>query len=160
MHQHTEQMSELDRKLIGWTPFPNVLLDRVMPKLTDTEFRVLCIIVRQTYGWKEGEHRRRSDWITHSQFKKRSGRKSSAVSKAVDVLERSGIIQVRDEDAQLLHSATERRRSRSRLYYSLTPVVIFPTSQLMLKLPIKRIPQSRNNNNKPNERKTTTENAV
>ena len=34
-----------------FTAFPNVLLDQVMPSLRDTEWRLLCVIVRQTVGW-------------------------------------------------------------------------------------------------------------
>lgn len=36
----------------GWIPFPRVLVDEVMPDLTDTEWRVLTVIVRQTIGWQ------------------------------------------------------------------------------------------------------------
>jgi len=104
----------------GSTPFPNALIDQAMPLLSDTAWRVLCIVVRQTFGWHDGPGRRRSaDWLSHSQLKRRSGRQGAAVSRAVDALCKLRLIAVRDGSGRLLESAAERRRSRSSLFYSL-----------------------------------------
>ena len=47
------------------TPFPSHLLDDAMPLLSDTEWRVLCVVVRQTLGWEDGQGgRKREDWLT------------------------------------------------------------------------------------------------
>ena len=97
------------------TPFPNVLLDTVMPLLKDTEWRILCVIVRQTLGWLEGAgnghkegDRKSRDWLTHSQLKQRTGRNSAAICKAVHSLVRRGLIVVYDSNNQfsvaLLHN--------------------------------------------------------
>lgn len=98
------------------TPFPNLLLDHVMPLLGDTEWRMLCVIVRVTFGWQKSE-----DWLSHSQLKRRTGRESAAVSRAVDILVKRGLIVVRDRDERRLHTASERRRSRSRLVFAIHP---------------------------------------
>src|SRR6266404_747997 len=80
------------------TPFPNVLIDRIMPTLRDTEWRVLCTVVRQTLGWHSAAGKRKtSDWLTQSQLKRRTGRESAAVSQAIESLVRKGLLCVRDE---------------------------------------------------------------
>lgn len=101
------------------TPFPNHLLDHAMKRLGDTEWRVLCLIVRQTLGWQK-----REDWLSHTQLKARTGRQGEAVSRAVDFLVRRGYIVVTDARGKALKSPLERRRSRSRLTYSLHPLLL------------------------------------
>ena len=110
-----------DAKPAGWTAFPNDLLDSWMPQLRDTEWRILCIIVRQTIGRTERTSgaRKSVDWLTHSQLKTRSGRASSAVSAAVDRLIRIGLIKVTNDAGKELISSRQRRRSRGRLYFRL-----------------------------------------
>ena len=107
----------------GSTPVPNWLLDEVMPELTDTEWRVLCVVVRQTLGWQaslsEPRTRKRSDWITHSQLKRRTGRASAAVSGAIAGLVCRGLIEVEDRAGNVLRSAMERRRAYTRLHFRL-----------------------------------------
>ena len=36
----------------SWHPVPVRLVDTVMPRLKDTELRVLLVVLRQTWGWK------------------------------------------------------------------------------------------------------------
>jgi|CXWL01.1.fsa_nt_gi phage replication O-like protein O len=106
-------------RVTNTTPFPNLLLDRVMPFLGDTEWRMLCVIVRQTFGWRKSE-----DWLSHSQLKSRTGRESAAVSRAVDTLVKRGLIVIRDRNDRRLHSTAERRRSRSRLVFAVHPLLL------------------------------------
>lgn len=106
-------------RLAGTTPFPNVLLDRVMPYLGDTEWRVLCVIVRQTFGWQKA-----ADWLSHGQLKTKTGRESAAVSRAIDTLVKRGLILVQDGRDNRLHSSSERRRSRSRLVFAVHPRLV------------------------------------
>ena len=106
----------------GTTPFPNYLLDRVMPKLRDTEWRLLSIIVRQTFGWSDGHGKRKnSDWLSHAQLKRKTGRSSTAISRAIEVLVWSKLVVVRDLSGRALSEATDRRRARSKLSFSLHP---------------------------------------
>lgn len=97
-----------------FTPFPNVILDRVMPHLTDTEFRILALIVRQTLGWGQDQK-----WLSHGWIKECTGRESAAVSRAVDGLVKRGLVIVRDSAGRRISLAAERRRSHSKLSYSI-----------------------------------------
>jgi len=102
------------------TPFPNALLDEVMPTLRDTEWRLLCVIVRQTLGWRDGARggRKRRDWMSHRQLTRRTGRASGAISQGIEALVRRELIQVTDENDDAMLSPEQRRRS-TRLYFRL-----------------------------------------
>jgi hypothetical protein len=104
------------------TPFPNVLIDEVMPCLKDTPWRVLCVIVRQTLGWYDGASglRKERDWLTRSQLKARTGRNSEAIALAIDVLVRNGYITAQNNKGVPLKTPQERRKNRGRIYYGLT----------------------------------------
>lgn len=105
----------------GTTPIPNVLIDVFMPTLTDTSWRLLCVVVRQTLGWYVSKGvRRREDWLSHVQLKKRTGRHSEALSRAIKDLVERGLIKVRSEDGASLTSASDRERYRGKLYFSLS----------------------------------------
>ena len=103
------------------TPFPNWLLDKLMPDLRDTEWRLICVIVRQTLGWRDPQtgKRKQMDWLTQGQLKRRTGRASEAISHAIDALVRQGIIEVVDNSGAIYESADERRRCTKNLYYRL-----------------------------------------
>ncbi|MCX6379874.1 MAG: hypothetical protein NT023_10425 [Armatimonadetes bacterium] len=102
-------------------PFPNHLLDVEMPRLSDTEWRVLCVLVRQTLGWRDEVvgSRKLRDWLTHSQLKKRTGRESAAVSRAVQSLLTKRLIVVEDSEGQALITPQQRQRQLGRLYFCL-----------------------------------------
>jgi hypothetical protein len=121
---------------VPFTTFPNALLDEIMPKLTDTEWRVLCVIVRQTCGWRHGQTgerqtgerqtgkrragtRKKSDWLTHRTLLRRTGRASAAVCRAIESLVAQQLIEVHTEWGMLLPTTYERRRCGTRLYYRL-----------------------------------------
>lgn len=113
------------KRSYGATPFPNVLLDVFMPRLRDTEWRVLCVIVRSTLGWRvPGGGRKHEDWISHAQLKRRTGRYSEAISRAVQSLVDKGLIAVRDEVGRELHSSRLRELHRSRVFYSLSSGIL------------------------------------
>ncbi len=109
------------------TPFPNLLIDQVMPELSDTEWRLLCVVCRQTLGFTSpGDQggRRSRDWISHGQLKARTGRASAAVSRAVDGLVRRNLIEVRTYAGELLLTPSERRRCQGRLFFGLAPCLV------------------------------------
>ena len=104
------------------TPFPSHLIDDIMPLLSDTEWRVLCVVVRQTLGWEDGQGgRKREDWLTQSQLKARTGRASEAVSRAIEGLVQKGLVQVCSEAGEALATTQERRRCPGRLLFGLAP---------------------------------------
>jgi hypothetical protein len=103
------------------TPFPNVLLDEVMPILKDTEWRLLCVIVRQTLGQHDLQTKKRKtrDWLTRSQLRQRTGRDSEALSHALNALVERGYIEVQTEAGRVLKTATQRRQAHGKLFYGL-----------------------------------------
>ncbi|MHB8636070.1 MAG: hypothetical protein ACYC96_06325 [Fimbriimonadaceae bacterium] len=109
-------------QLVNTTPFPNALF-KLLPKLRDTEWRVLCVIVRSTLGWVDPITKRRktTDWISHRQFKLATGRESEAISRAIDVLTNAGIITVTDSAGRPLASRAIRRRHRGNLRLGIHP---------------------------------------
>ncbi len=104
-------------------PCPNFLIDEVMPTLKDTEWRLLCVIVRQTRGWVDALSKERKvwDWLSQSQLKKRTGRNTGALSKALDVLVRRGLVVVQDASGKRLTTPQERRRATGPLFYAMGP---------------------------------------
>lgn len=96
-----------------------------MPTLKDTEWRLLCVLVRQTRGWaNEHGERKTWDWVTQKQFQKRTGRNTGALSKALDVLVKRGLVMVQNGKGQALLTPQERRRANSPLFYSLTSATL------------------------------------
>lgn len=103
------------------TPFPNRLLDEIMPLLKDTEWRLLCVVVRQTLGHYDHatKSRKAHDWLTQSQLLSKTGRNSAAVSAAINGLVSKGYIQVETASGRVLTLAKERRQAKGQLLYGL-----------------------------------------
>lgn len=115
------------------TPVPNLLLDQLMPTLSDSEWRLLCVVCRQTLGFTSGDgtgRRRAMDWLTHRQLKARTGRASAAVSKAVDGLVRKNLIEVQGMDGQPLLTPQERRRCQGMLFFCLSERLLRETAHV------------------------------
>ena len=109
---------------VSWHPIPIQLVDEVMPRLKDTELRVLLVVLRQTWGWKadrtktdDTRQTKRRDWLSHRQLCRRTGRGSDAVSGAVATLTASGLIVVEDAAGRSLITPEERRRCMDRQYF-------------------------------------------
>ena len=108
------------------TPFPNVLIDQVMPRLRDTEWRLLVVIIRATLGWIDPHTglRKEREWLTNRQLRRRTGRESAAVSEAVDALHTAKLILIRDGRGNAVPSKADRRRARQQLSYGLHPDIL------------------------------------
>ncbi len=111
-----------------WHPVPLRLVDEVMPRLRDTELRVMLVVLRQTWGWRAdrsaedaegtaGRKHKRRDWLSHRQLCRRTGRGSDAVSGAVASLVAAGLLVVEDAGGTALATPEERRRCLGRLYF-------------------------------------------
>ena len=72
-----------------WTKVPNVLFDKVIPNLKDTELRILLILIRKTSGWQRPGH---PTVLSYRTLMARSGRGSDAVGKALKSLKARGLI--------------------------------------------------------------------
>ena len=102
------------------TPLPSVLLDYWMPRLKDTELRIVLLVARQTFG-RAGKN---ADWLAHSQLKARTGRASEAISAAIDALVRSGLLEVFTAEGRTLSSPRERQAHRGALLYRIAPTAL------------------------------------
>ncbi len=159
--QFTPHRSNKKGPVRGTTPFPNFLLDKVMPRLTDTEWRVLVVIVRQTFGWSIAPGvRKKADWLSHFQLKQRTGRQSAAISRAIAILVRSGLIAVRDMRGRPLYTPEMRRRSHSRMIFSVHPLATSASFQKRFGLSRFRTSISENNKRNRYKIKTTTREVV
>jgi hypothetical protein len=111
-----------DSMVPNTTPTPNIIFDEWMPILKDVEFRLLCIVTRQTMGWVEDPltgRRKEHDWISHSQLIFKSGKKSSSISDALKVLiDHYAIIEALNSKGELLDSSTKRRYG-GKIFYRL-----------------------------------------
>ena len=73
-----------------WFPIYNAVFDLIMPQLSPSAWKVLCVAIRQTWGWVadpkgDPKVRRQRDRISYSQFQAKSGIKSRAtISKALN----------------------------------------------------------------------------
>jgi hypothetical protein len=113
-------VTESKGQAFGTTPFPDWLLDRLMPRLRDVEWRLICVLVRQTLGWQTGDGKpKQSDWLSHSQLRRRTGRSSSAISPAIEFLCRNRLVEIDDGQGNSLRTAFERRRHRGPLFFRL-----------------------------------------
>ncbi len=105
---------------VPFTALPNALIDNVMPTLKDTEWRLLCVIARQTVGWVgENGKRKERDWMSQSQLIAKTGRNSAALSAALDVLVRENLVECQAESGELLLTPQQRRKHRGRVYFCL-----------------------------------------
>jgi|SRR5579871_3802342 len=108
--------------LVRTTPFPNSLFP-AMSRLRDTEWRVLCVIIRFTVGFVDPitKHRKLTAPISHGQFKRWTGRESAAISSAIGVLADAGLIYITDLAGYPVSSRSQRRRARHRLVFGIAP---------------------------------------
>lgn len=71
----------------GYFKFPNVVIDKLAAVLSGAEFKVLCVIIRQTIGWSK-----QWDEISISQFEKKTGLSRQGILDCVESLETKELI--------------------------------------------------------------------
>lgn len=101
------------------TTVPNSIFDVHLPDLGYAELKVLLVVIRQTYGWKDkttGQYKR-WDWISQQFFVRKTGLSGRAVSTAISKLLAKQLILVKNRKGQLMFSKTQRRREY-KLYFS------------------------------------------
>ncbi|MCF8459610.1 MAG: replication protein [Flavobacteriales bacterium] len=104
--------------LQGTTPVPNGLFDEHLARLKPAELKLLLIIIRQTWGWKDERtgKRKQIDWISGSQLRGKTGCSKRAISQATAQLIKSGFIEVIGERGAQLKTPEE-RKGKLRLFY-------------------------------------------
>ena len=118
------------------TQIPHVIIREWMPRLSDTELRILLVVADQTLGWIEDEktgRRKEKDWISHFQLRTRirkrgigkdgkpkvSGERS--VSKALaSLVDQLRIIEALDGQGNLLDSPQKRMKNGGKIFYRLS----------------------------------------
>jgi hypothetical protein len=106
-------------------PVPRDLFDRHLPVLKESELRILLVVVRQTLGFRTSDGRRKErDWLSQSQFREKTGLATASISQAIATLVARGLVMVTTETGHQLLSASDRRRHRGRLFFSLGPALI------------------------------------
>jgi hypothetical protein len=98
------------------TSFPNEVLDN-LKQLTNAEYRVLSVIIRQTKGWHDVTtgSRKKRDWISLSQFSSKTGLSRRIVSSAISSLVARELIAVTNRSGQRLGDSKSRRGKK--LYF-------------------------------------------
>jgi phage replication O-like protein O len=111
---------EIDNMTKFTTPVPNIVFDLHLPNLSESELKVLLIIIRQTYGWIDPYTKKRKsrDWISHSQFQKKTNLSRRSISEALKSLSTKNIISITDFKGEPLYYSWERKGKR-RLYFQL-----------------------------------------
>lgn len=95
--------------IINSTQIPNIILDEWMPKLSPSEFQLVMVIARQTYGWHK-----ETEWIAYSQFGVKTGLSLDSVAVALKSLKQKGYIQTFTKDGNNLEGSSSGRR---QIYY-------------------------------------------
>ena len=112
--------------LSPFVPVPAIYIDQVMPTLSDSEWRILCVVIRQTLGWVDEQSpngRKERDWITQSQFREKTGGKSrDSISLGIASLVKRGLVVVENREGKLLSTPKSRQTNRDRLYFRLVPI--------------------------------------
>lgn len=99
------------------TPVPNAVFEYI-PSLSEAELKLYLVILRQTLGWKSGKNKERKvfDWISSSQFQKKTGLSRRAIGTALGSLTYRNLILIADEHGSVLHTP-QSRKGKTRLYY-------------------------------------------
>ena len=100
------------------TPIPNSVFDKYLSILKPSETVILLTVFRQTVGWIDHRTggRKKRDWITNSQFQRKTGLSDKTVSSAIDALIARQLIKVTDEYENVLYTSSQ-RRGKVKLYY-------------------------------------------
>jgi len=94
------------------------MFDKYLAILKPSESVIMMIIFRQTLGWKHPEtgKRKMRDWISQSQFQKKSGLSDKTITQAIQCLVEKRLILVTDHYGYELKT-TESRRGKTRIFY-------------------------------------------
>jgi hypothetical protein len=122
------------------TPVPNLVLDKYVAILKPVEFKVLCIIIRQTLGWIQPNNpgkRKEVARMATSFIATKTGCSLRSISHAIESLQEQELITVSNKQGSLLKTPQD-RQGQYCLYYRLGIILLTtPTTQ-------KHLPQKSN----------------
>lgn len=100
------------------TQVPNYIFDHHLNQLSHSELKILLFIIRQTYGWKLKDGKRKTrDRISHSQFVSKTGISRRNLSPIIQSLILKQFITVTDWKGNLLHTP-KARKGKAGIYYA------------------------------------------
>jgi hypothetical protein len=101
------------------TNVPNTVFDVHLKDLGYAELKVLLVVIRQTYGWRDAKTNsfKRWDWISQRFFVKKTGLSQRSVSTAISKLIAKRLIVVKNTHGTILNSA-QQRQHEAKLYFS------------------------------------------
>ena len=100
------------------THVPNVLFDMYLPKLSFSELKILLYIIRQTYGWKlKNGKRKQRDRISYTLFNQKTGLSRRILSETIQSLIDKELIILTDFIGNKLHSP-EQRKGKVGIFYA------------------------------------------
>ncbi|MEM7106505.1 MAG: replication protein [Bacteroidota bacterium] len=140
----------------GTTPVPNTFFDTFLRDLKSSEVMILLIIIRQTLGWidKNTGKRKKRDWISNTQFQKKTGLSPRTISNSICSLCNKGLIVPTNKKGKVLISPQD-RQGEIRTFYSCSPKLlnIYPTTSAKNVI---NLQQNLLTTKKTNTNKTTT----
>lgn len=103
----------------NYTKTPNILFDQLLRELSNSELKILLIIIRQTNGWIDSKSKKYKtrDRITYSQFISKTGISRRIISVAINSLLKKNLIQITDTQGNALIVPKD-RKGRYFIYYS------------------------------------------
>jgi DNA-binding transcriptional ArsR family regulator len=109
---------------MAYTPrtwVPNALFDHHLSNLGYAELKVLLVIIRQTYGWrdKHSKGHKQRDWISIKYFVQKTGLSARAISTAIASLSDKNLIIIRNEQGKIVRER-KKRQFASKLYFETT----------------------------------------
>lgn len=110
------------------TPVPNAFFECI-PTLTHAELRVLLVVIRQTYGWKNAKTggRKIRDRMSYEFIIKKTGLYRTILTETIQSLIDLGLLLVTDKKGNALHLSHERKGKRL-LFYQFQPIRNFDTT--------------------------------
>ena len=71
----------------GFLSIANELVEQfALVNIPGNEMRIIWVVWRKTWGWKDGDRKKDWDWISYSQFEKLTGMKKRSVGKCLKTL--------------------------------------------------------------------------
>ena len=100
------------------TNVPNELFDTYLPKLSFSELKIILYIIRQTYGWKlKNGKRKQRDRISYSLFNQKTGLSRRILTETIQSLIDKELIVLTDNTGNKLHTP-EQRKGKVGIFYA------------------------------------------
>jgi len=106
---------------VNTTSVPNIVFDHYLKELKLAELKILLVIIRQTFGWKDNytkSKRKELDWISSNQLSMKTGSSKRAINEAIQTLVHKKLIEVLSFSGDIL-DVPEKRRGQQKLYFRL-----------------------------------------